>query len=222
MPAQIFRNAEHAFSVWLHEYPDGYVVNTTARPSDKYFVLHRAQCTTLHRDVPPGGYTERDYIKACTSDATPSSLEAWIRQIGGPGFTKVCAVCKPATDAGQAAVDEQSLGGFDEQVKRARRLTTTQRATHLGAKNSPPVFYKTMTIAFLRSPYVVAEVLERAAGHCERCTQPAPFVRAKDSTPYLEVHHKVRLADGGFDTVENAIALCPNCHRQCHHGHSDG
>jgi 5-methylcytosine-specific restriction protein A len=38
----------------------------------------------------------------------------------------------------------------------------------------------------------------------------------------LEVHHKIRLADGGFDTVENAIAVCPNCHRQCHHGRSDG
>ncbi|MGH8437576.1 MAG: HNH endonuclease [Pseudomonas sp.] len=33
-----------------------------------------------------------------------------------------------------------------------------------------------------------------------------------------EVHHKVRLADGGLDTVENAIAVCPNCHRQAHFG----
>jgi 5-methylcytosine-specific restriction protein A len=26
------------------------------------------------------------------------------------------------------------------------------------------------------------------------------------------------LSDGGRDTVDNAVALCPNCHRECHHG----
>ena len=26
------------------------------------------------------------------------------------------------------------------------------------------------------------------------------------------------LADGGADTVENAIAVCPNCHRELHYG----
>jgi len=24
------------------------------------------------------------------------------------------------------------------------------------------------------------------------------------------------LAEGGPDTVENTVALCPNCHRRCH------
>ena len=27
----------------------------------------------------------------------------------------------------------------------------------------------------------------------------------------------LRLADGGPDTVENAVALCPNCHRRLHY-----
>ncbi|WP_244103918.1 HNH endonuclease [Burkholderia ambifaria] len=45
------------------------------------------------------------------------------------------------------------------------------------------------------------------------CKEPAPFLRKKDHTPYLDVHHKQRLADDGDDTIENAIALCPNCHR---------
>ena len=218
MPAQLFRNAEHAFSAWLLLNPNGYVVNTTTRPSESYFVLHRAQCTTLHRHVPPGGYTERDFIKACTSEPTPSSLEAWIRQVGGPGFTKICAVCKPATDPVEAVSPQVSVADFDAQVASARQLSSTERAAHLTATESPPAFYKTTTISFVRSPYVVAEVLERAAGHCERCKKPAPFVRARDDTPYLEVHHTIRLSDGGYDTVANAIALCPNCHRRSHHG----
>jgi 5-methylcytosine-specific restriction protein A len=74
------------------------------------------------------------------------------------------------------------------------------------------------TAVHLRNADVVAEVLIRANGTCERCGKNAPFLRAKDGTPYLEVHHKEKLANGGDDTVENAIALCPNCHRREHFG----
>lgn len=58
----------------------------------------------------------------------------------------------------------------------------------------------------------------RANGYCEGCENPAPFIRPSDGTPYLEVHHIVPLAEDGEDTVENAIALCPNCHREVHFG----
>lgn len=49
------------------------------------------------------------------------------------------------------------------------------------------------------------------------CKQPAPFL-TKKQFPYLEVHHWNPLANGGEDSVENAAALCPNCHKQAHHG----
>ncbi|WAG20214.1 HNH endonuclease [Burkholderia gladioli] len=71
---------------------------------------------------------------------------------------------------------------------------------------------------FLRNADVVAEVLHRANGACERCKNPAPFLRKKDGSPYLEVHHVQQLANDGEDTVDNAIALCPNCHREMHFG----
>ena len=61
-------------------------------------------------------------------------------------------------------------------------------------------------------------VLERANGICQRCRNNAPFLRDSDGLPYLEVHHKTPLAEGGLDMVENAIALCPNCHRHAHLG----
>lgn len=70
---------------------------------------------------------------------------------------------------------------------------------------------------FDRNPDVVAEVLTRAAGICEACNDPAPFIRRSNGTPYLEVHHKQWLSDEGEDTVGNAIALCPNCHRKAHY-----
>jgi 5-methylcytosine-specific restriction protein A len=77
-----------------------------------------------------------------------------------------------------------------------------------------PVF----TFEFVRNTDVVAEVLLRANGICEACRTPAPFIRRKDKSPYLEVHHRKPLADGGEDTVANAVAVCPNCHRQAHYG----
>jgi len=69
-----------------------------------------------------------------------------------------------------------------------------------------------------RNPDVVAQTLIRANGSCELCEAPAPFKRRSNGTPYLEVHHIVQLAHGGDDTVENAQALCPNCHRNRHFG----
>jgi 5-methylcytosine-specific restriction protein A len=92
------------------------------------------------------------------------------------------------------------------------RLARIKNATKIPAK----ICISTET--YQRNPDVVAETLYRAAGICGRCLKPAPFTRRKDGTPYLEVHHKKQLANGGEDTVENAVALCANCHRELHYG----
>jgi 5-methylcytosine-specific restriction protein A len=70
---------------------------------------------------------------------------------------------------------------------------------------------------FGRDARVVAYILSEAAGICDVCRKSSPFTRDNDE-PFLEVHHIKRLADGGSDTVQNAIAACPNCHRELHYG----
>lgn len=75
-----------------------------------------------------------------------------------------------------------------------------------------------LTCQYLRNPDVRAEVLCRAKGICEECHQPAPFISKNTGHPYLEVHHRIPLSQGGKDTVENSIAVCPNCHRKLHFG----
>ena len=70
---------------------------------------------------------------------------------------------------------------------------------------------------FDRDPKVRAWILQRAAGYCELCQAPAPFVTS-DEEPYLESHHVITLSDGGSDTADNTAALCPNCHRNVHYG----
>lgn len=69
--------------------------------------------------------------------------------------------------------------------------------------------------SFVRDPEVRAWVRQQANGKCEGCGEPAPF--EKDGRPFLEVHHVKHLAQEGSDRPSNAVALCPNCHRRCHH-----
>ncbi len=107
---------------------------------------------------------------------------------------------------------------FEKNLSKSKQFSHTDRMERL--KNSPKIPSTTdvITKQFNRNPYVITEVLDRANGICEQCNKPAPFIRANDNTPYLEVHHKKMLSDGGEDTVDNAIAVCPNCHRELHFG----
>lgn len=70
---------------------------------------------------------------------------------------------------------------------------------------------------YQRDPAVKAWILKEADGICECCNQKSPF-KGIDGTPYLEVHHVRKLAEKGSDTITNAIAVCPNCHRELHYG----
>lgn len=80
-----------------------------------------------------------------------------------------------------------------------------------------PATISSETTYYQRNAQVKAWVLKQALGKCESCQSPAPF-QASDGVPYLEVHHIRQLADGGSDTVENTVAVCPNCHRELHYG----
>lgn len=107
---------------------------------------------------------------------------------------------------------------FESAVEKALKDSSEHRKARLKAAPKKPTTSTVTTTVFNRNPDVVAEVLLRAGGNCEGCTKAAPFKRRSDGSPYLEVHHRTPLAQGGDDTIENAIALCPNCHRERHLG----
>jgi len=117
-----------------------------------------------------------------------------------------------------ATIPQAIEASFEEQVANSLRLTHAARLQRLARAPSQPARVEVTTFVFARNPDVVAEVLYRAGGKCEACQSPAPFERRPDRSPYLEVHHTTPLAAGGDDTVENAVALCPNCHRKAHYG----
>jgi 5-methylcytosine-specific restriction protein A len=107
---------------------------------------------------------------------------------------------------------------FVDQTNASRQSSHEQRLERLAAAPKKPSSVLVLSTNYKRNPDVVVEVLARANGRCEECGQAAPFIRKSDGTPYLEVHHRVPLAENGEDTVENAVGLCPNCHREAHFG----
>ena len=76
-------------------------------------------------------------------------------------------------------------------------------------------YRKTVNNTYIRDPYIIEFAKLRANGYCQLCGNEAPFKNPMGE-PYLEVHHIVWLSRGGTDTIDNVVALCPNCHRKIH------
>jgi len=109
------------------------------------------------------------------------------------------------------------IGELDERKARhARRQSDEELAAK--AKQSERIKVGVRLVVanrYQRSPWVAEYAKRRAKGHCELCNLPAPF-KDKAGIPFLETHHIEWLAKGGADTIENTVALCPNCHRRMH------
>lgn len=115
------------------------------------------------------------------------------------------------------AVPDDTLKQLSQlKEKRARKLSDAevealarrQGRVNVGKRN-------TRVTQHQRSPWVAEHAKRRSKGQCDLCKEAAPFNR-KDGAPYLETHHIEWLVNGGADTVENTVALCPNCHRKMH------
>jgi 5-methylcytosine-specific restriction protein A len=88
------------------------------------------------------------------------------------------------------------------------KLKATRARKQVGERTVQSVQYE-------RDPFVSQYTKQQANGICDLCLKPAPFKDSKGQ-PYLESHHIEWLSKGGLDSVENTVALCPNCHRKMH------
>ncbi len=116
-------------------------------------------------------------------------------------------------------IPEEKINATDS-AEQLERFVSYIRSSIIPSHEKPkgnkyPKKTATLSSTYVRCPYVVAYVLNIADGVCEACSKDAPFTR-KNGTPYLEVHHVLPLEANGPDTVCNAVALCPNCHKRCH------
>lgn len=92
----IFDNSDAEYLAWLQAHPGGFVVNTRAGYSPSYMVLHRSFCSTVNpaaSSSESGAFTERDYIKICSSDL--GRLRVLAKALGreSGSFSVECSKC---------------------------------------------------------------------------------------------------------------------------------
>jgi 5-methylcytosine-specific restriction protein A len=124
------------------------------------------------------------------------------------------ALERPSVWTEPPTADPETLAASVRALRRKLKGRPAPKAPPSGSPGGRQVIGQ--TDRYVRDPNVIVWVLETANGRCEVCEQPAPFER-DDGSPYLEVHHVRPLAEGGPDTVDNAVAACPNCHRRLHY-----
>lgn len=182
-------------------------------------VFHRAMSASAMRYFMEQIFTTRGKVSQTNA---VTALRAHINYYEGH-YKTTMHLLRAIADDFEAPIQEPHTATdiekeFSVAVEKSLRGSRADRLQRLALAVKKPTLVKVETSVFVRNPDVVSEALLRASGKCEECTADAPFIRAKDKTPYLEVHHRIPLADGGEDSLENAVALCPNCHRRLHYG----
>lgn len=83
--------------------------------------------------------------------------------------------------------------------------------------NFPGIQYRKVITAWARDNYIAKSARERANYQCEApgCNWK-PFTTTEER-PYVEVHQIRPLSEGGPDSLDNCIALCPSCHAKAHY-----
>lgn len=128
-----------------------------------------------------------------------------VADLGSPNIAKQVGMFVTAVAFFKSKIQEDEIS----------ELTDLELAEKIKDSNGKLKRTAAEVFVFPRNPYIVEYVKRRARGICDFCEKKAPFSNI-DGKPYLECHHVKWLADGGMDRVENAVALCPNCHRQMH------
>jgi 5-methylcytosine-specific restriction enzyme A len=110
---------------------------------------------------------------------------------------------------------EYAQKAFDQKAKVAKKLSNEEIERRAKNAKKKTGSRKTVIQQYDRNPWVAEYVKRLANGSCQLCENLAPFNNNVDE-PYLEIHHIIWLAKCGDDSIENTVALCPNCHRKMH------
>ena len=125
-----------------------------------------------------------------------------------------CNCQKPKKDK-IAKIPEERASAYKVKVKQGGRLSDDELELRAKKVNKNKGLIHTARKQYDRDPWVAEYTKRIANGICQLCKKVAPFIN-KSGEPYLENHHIIWLTKGGLDTVENTVALCPNCHRKMH------
>jgi 5-methylcytosine-specific restriction endonuclease McrA len=82
-----------------------------------------------------------------------------------------------------------------------------------------PIIQQTTSATYSRDSSIIAFVHRRSEYKCEMPGCDYVGFRKTNGGQYIETHHITPLAVGGDDSIDNAAALCPTCHRIMHYAH---
>jgi predicted HNH restriction endonuclease len=119
-----------------------------------------------------------------------------------------------AVEANQKAEDEARE--FED--RDLSDLRAQYDARRKGRTSTKPGVRTAESRVYERDPYVIAITKKQADHRCEVPDCTHPLFTGVDGRQYVEVHHILPLAEGGMDTLENAICLCPGHHKEAHFG----
>lgn len=85
------------------------------------------------------------------------------------------------------------------------------------AELQPSQSYRRQSSAWQRDNRISREARSRAQHRCEAPDCDWESFTTAEGTPFIEVHHIQPLAEGGPDSLDNCIALCPGCHSRAHY-----
>lgn len=138
-------------------------------------------------------------------------------QVGEDGNSRLVWVFPLKLLENNAGVLEREV--IDEfentQKAKAQRLSMEELVVRARLAGSGASSRLVKTKTYIRNQYISEYTRRSANGMCQLCSAGAPFID-KSGEPYLESHHVVWLSKGGPDTLENTVALCPNCHKRMH------
>jgi 5-methylcytosine-specific restriction protein A len=103
----------------------------------------------------------------------------------------------------------------EKKAKEAKKLSESELRARAAKNRSQGASRQVNSTYYERDLWISEYAKRRAVGVCQLCDQRAPF-NNKAGDPYLETHHIQWLSQGGEDSIENTVALCPNCHRKMH------
>lgn len=121
------------------------------------------------------------------------------------------------TDEKAPPILETKVSEEKEKNRQSAHILSDEELLHR-INNKPKSLTKHCTIIsknYYRDQEIAEYAVRRAQGKCDLCNCNAPFLK-EDGTPYLEAHHVQWLSKGGEDSINNIVALCPNCHKRIH------
>lgn len=200
---QVFDSGDAPFLKWMKDHPDGYVLNTERRATSTDTFLHRSGChhlTGLVSGQGPDGYTQRDYIKVCSEDA--SLLLAWClrERTKSKGFGRYCKTCNPPTFVSPSINYPDEVPEETIYPEGARIQVTVN--------------------AYERNTKARSACLQHHGFKCAVCQLEFDKRYGEVGRGFIHVHHIVPLSKVGttylVNPIDDLVPVCPNCHSMLH------